>query len=388
MTIMFNISKKSQINACCYALFGLFFILLLTQYGYGVYFLNKIGYPYVEIGLTIGLSALISSILQPIIGRLVDTYRISWHRILLVVNILIALCSILMFLIPTAYIGLVFGLIIVETGCMYPFINYSPFYYEKNGFESNFGIARGFGSLTFTVFSLIIGFIISGNMMIIPMFSLVCSILIGIITILLPDYGIQSEKKERKKITHIISKYPMFVLIVLSMIFFMTFQNMFECYMINILENVGGNISNLGISNSIAAILELPVLFLFVKILNRVSAQKLVIVASLFYILRAIMMLLAQNTYEIYLAQTLQILTYAIIIPATVHLTADSIDDNDQYEAQALLSATTTIGLIFASIIGGNILQLYDINLLMICLVVLTVIGCAFGCSTLLFKKK
>ena len=39
--------------------------------------------------------------------------------------------------------------------------------------------------------------------------------------------------------------------------------------MINIVENIGGNISDVGISNSLASVLELPVMFLFIKILNK-----------------------------------------------------------------------------------------------------------------------
>ncbi|WP_407432479.1 hypothetical protein, partial [Methanobrevibacter sp.] len=63
------------------------------------------------------------------------------------------------------------------------------------------------------------------------------------------------------------------------------------------------------------------------------------------------------------------------------------IDDEDQYEGQAFLGATVTIGLIFANFLGGIILQLYDINILLIVLIALTVLDSIFAFSTIFFKN-
>ena len=79
--------------------------------------------------------------------------------------------------------------------------------------------------------------------------------------------------------------------------------------------------------------------------------------------------------------------TFAIIIPASVHLTDEIISEEDKNEGQAFMGSTLTIGIIFANLIGGNILQLYDVNLLLVVLVILTVIGCIFEFTTLKFDK-
>ncbi|MBO6111370.1 MAG: hypothetical protein J6P12_11050, partial [Methanobrevibacter sp.] len=77
------ISKENKINCYCYILFGLYFIINLSFYGYGVYFLESFKIPYIVIGITIGVSALITSILQPILGRFIDVHHYSWQKILL-----------------------------------------------------------------------------------------------------------------------------------------------------------------------------------------------------------------------------------------------------------------------------------------------------------------
>lgn len=381
--------ENRKTNICCYLLFGLLFIIMLTVYGYGVYFLKNLGLSYVDIGTTIAISALLASILQPILGRIADTYHYPWQRILLILNLILIISILSMFILPNNHSYLMFALMIIASGCMYPFITYSPFYYEHHGIKTNFGVARGFGSLTFTVFALIIGFALRDmNFMVIPLFSLASSIMMMIIICLLPDYGYKDNFEKRDFRKNIFSKYPVFTLFLVSLIFLMTFQNLFECYMINIIENVGGNISNVGISNSLAAVLELPVMFFFIKILDKADAKKLIIIASLFYIVRSIMICFAQDIVIIYLSQILQMLTFALIVPASVHLTNDLIEDNDQYEAQAFLGATVTVGLIFANFIGGNVLQLYGIDVLLQVLVLLTVLGSVFALITLAFNDK
>ena len=79
--------------------------------------------------------------------------------------------------------------------------------------------------------------------------------------------------------------------------------------------------------------------------------------------------------------------TFAIIIPASVHFTDEIIGEEDKYEGQAFMGATLTIGLIFANFLGGHILQLFDVNLLLVSLVIITVMGCIFASASMLVDK-
>lgn len=184
---MVTLENKNKINCCCYLLFALFFIIFLTIYSYGVFFLNNLGISYSYIGLIIGISALFASILQPLLGRAVDIHHFSWQKILVFLNIVIIIAVLAMFLLQNVWCSVMFSIMIIVSGVMYPFINYSPFYYEHHGAETNFGVARGFGSLSFSIFASVIGFMLTDfNIMIIPLFSLVSAILMIIVIHLLP----------------------------------------------------------------------------------------------------------------------------------------------------------------------------------------------------------
>lgn len=385
-----NLTRANKVNIYCYALYGLYATITLSIVGYGVYFLESFGFSYMEIGMTTGIAALISSIIQPLIGRLADIRQYSWKNILIILVVIMLMSSLAIFIVPDSYIIFLFGLIVITLGCVYPFLNAGVFYYESHGIKTNFGVSRGFGSLTYTVVAALLGFMLSkSNVMIINWYSVVACFIMLLVVSSLPYYGsIQSEENKTKKgKRNVLLKYPMFALIFISVTLFMIFHNVYMSYMISIFENVGGNITDVAIANSLGAFLELPTMFLFYKLLERFSAKQLVIIASICYVVRSLMIYAATDPMGIYLSLILHMVTFAIIIPACVHVTDEIMSEEDKYEGQAFAGATLTIGVIFANLLGGNILQLYGVNVLLIILVAITVIGCLFALATLFFRE-
>lgn len=385
-----NLAKINKINIYCYALYCLYAIFSLTILGYGVFFLEKLGFSYMEIGLTIGISALVSSLIQPMIGRYADMKQYSWKNILIILTLIMLISSMGIFVAPKSIVIYLFSIMIIVLGCLYPFMNTGVFYYEDHGVDTNFGVSRGFASLSYMIFSAITGVIlINHDFMVINVFSVAAAILMLIVLFFLPYYGsnVKVEHTSKSLKNNVLIKYPIFTLIFIAMTLFMMFHNTFLCYMINIFENLGGNITDVSAANSLGALLELPVMFLFYKLLERISAKKLILIASFFYVARSIMIYAAQDTLTIYLSFILHMLTFAIVIPASVHFANEVLDEADTYEGQAFMGSTITIGLIFANLIGGNILHVYDIHLLLVVLVVMTVLGCLFAVASMIVDR-
>ena len=238
------------------------------------------------------------------------------------------------------------------------------------------------------IFAAIVGMMIVGkNVMIINVFTTISAFIMLFIVYLFPYYGsnVSVENKSKGFKNNVLLKYPIFTLIFISVTLFMIFNSLFMCYLINIFENVGGTIADVSMANSLGAFLELPTMFLFTRLLQKVSAKKLLIMATLLYVVRSFMVLTAQDTIGIYLSILLQMFTFAIILPASVHLTDEIVDDEYKNEGQAFMGATVTIGLIFANLLGGNLLEFFDIKLLLMALVVVSIIGSLFALATLKF---
>lgn len=384
-----NLTKTNKVNIYYYALYALYAIITLSIVGYGVYFLENLGFSYIEIGMTTGISAIISSLIQPLIGRLADIRQYSWKNILIVLSAIMLVAALAIFFVPNFYIIFLFGLIVIAIGCVYPFLNAGIFYYESKGIKTNFGVSRGFGSLAYMILAGIVGYVLVDNdVMIINWISVIASLILLLVVCMLPYYGSTTETikgKSKNVKNNVLLKYPVFTLIFISVTLFMIFHNVFMSYMISIFENVGGNISDVGIANSLGAFLELPIMFLFYKLLERFSARKLIIIASFCYVARALVIFAAQDPMGIYFSLILHMFTFAIIIPASVHITDELMAEEDKYEGQAFMGATLTIGVIFANVLGGNVLQFYDVNMLLVLLVIITVMGCASALATFLF---
>ena len=395
-----NLMKINKINVYCYAFFAIYAVITLSVFGFGVYFLEEMGFSYVAIGMTIGLSALIASIIQPLIGRFADIKQYSWKNILIAFAVIMLICSLGIYIAPHSLLIILFGINIIVFGCMYPFINQAVFYYEDHGIKTNFGVSRGFGSLAYMIFASVLGVLLAKtNIMIINTFTLVSSIAMLIVLYLAPYYGSNidnddgtgsSENKRKTKgfRNNVIIKYPIFTLAFIAVTLLMVFHNIFMAYMIDIFKNVGGTVTDVALASSIAAFLELPTMFLFAKLLERISAKKLIVIASLFYVARSVIILIANTTTGIYISLVLQMVSFAIMIPASVHLTNELMADEDKYEGQSFMGSTQTIGIIFGNFIGGNILQFFDVDLLLIVLVILTVMGSLFALSTLVVGEK
>lgn len=370
---------------CLYAIFN------LTIFGLGVYFLESLGCSYAEIGMTIGISALVSTIVQPLIGRYADKKQYSWKNILLILSGIMMICSLAMFFAPDFLVIYIFAIMVIVVGAIYPFLNTGVFYYGDHGVDTDYGISRGFASLSYMAFSAIIGFFLIGrDVMVINGFTLAAAVIMIFIVCLLPYYGsnVDIENKSEGFKNNVLLKYPLFTLIFIAVALFMIFHHIFVCYMINIFQNLGGGIADVTAANSLGALLELPTMFLFYKILKKVSVKKLFLLASALYVVRALIVFTAQDTTAIYISVIMQMFTFAIIIPASVHLANSIVDDEDKYEAQAFMGATLTIGLIFANLLGGNILYWFDINVLLASLLFFAVMGCIFAFSTLLIDGK
>lgn len=356
-------------------------IVTLTTLGFGVYFLEHFGFSFIGIGTAMAVSSLIASILQRGLGRLQDARQYSWKNILIVLNIIMLISSLAIFIAPPFMLLILFGVIVVAVGCMYPFLNSAVFYYQHNGIQTNFGVSRGFASLSY-----MIGAIIMGNMllyfgvMVINYFSAISLIIMIAVLYMLPYYGSYETENRRSKLKDsVLLKYPMFLFCFIAVTLFMIFHNMFMGYLINIFENVGGNIQDVSIANSLGALLELPTMFLFSRIMEKVSVKKLIIFASFCYIIRALIVLFAHSTAGIYLSFLFHMLSFAIIIPASVQLTDEIMDKDEKYEGHTLIGSTLTFGAIFSYFIGGSIIDTYGVNTMLVVLVAITVAGCIFS---------
>ena len=125
-----------------------------------------------------------------------------------------------------------------------------------------------------------------------------------------------------------------------GIVLLMSFHNIVHTYMIQMIEPLGGDSAAMGTAFSIEALMELPVMFGFYKLIQRFSPSALIAFAGAAFILKALAYIIAGSVTGIYLAQSLQMLSYAIFISASVYYANEKMETGDQVTGQSYMTAS------------------------------------------------
>lgn len=154
------------------------------------------------------------------------------------------------------------------------------------------------------------------------------------------------------------------------------FQNsVLNSYLIQILENVGGNSNQMGQLFSFMAVLELPGLFFFTQIRKKLSCQFMLKLSSVAFAFKIFLTYLAGSVSFIYIAFLFQLISFPLFLSSSVHLVDEVMDKNEAVKGQSLITSMMTLSTVFASFIGGFVLDLSGASSLLLISSILAVIG-------------
>lgn len=387
--------KMDAINIKYKALHGFYWMLYCLPTGYITVFLLAQEVSASVIGTITALSSILAAAGQLIVGNITDSCkRLSWKGILLIIGSIEAVILLLLILFQnnSPACTALFPAFLVLMYLQMPLINASIFYYTSRGLHLDFGSARGMGSVTYAFISFIAGQTIvrTGEIAVIYLSLIVLAGLI-MITILMPSMEntkqsstgelptshVHEKGKRHVGVFAFSRRYPRFMLVLLGSILIMAFHNISHTYMIQIMESVGGDSAAMGTAFSIEAIAELPVMFGFYKLIQRFSPDKLMVVSGLAFVLKSVAYLLASGVMTLYLAQILQMFSYAVFASASVYFANERMRPEDKVTGQSYMTATVSIGAVVGNFLGGQILTAAGVQGLLIGSVLLTAAGAA-----------
>ena len=396
--------NETKVNLAYKALHGFYWMLYCLTTGYTTVLLLSHGFSSSIIGVIAAVSSILAAVGQLAVGNFTDRCRrITWKNIFLIIGALEAVSlAVLVICKDMAVINAVFfPLFTILMYFQMPLVNSAVFYYTSRGMKVDFGSARGMGSLTYAFISFVAGQLIVriGESVIIYLSILV---LAGMLldVLLMPcraesrdaaeaiaapeetaaaeatdrtlassseDSGITApEASARGGIVGFAARYPDFMLVLAGSILLMAFHNIGHTYMIQIMESVGGDSATMGTAFSIEAIMELPIMFGFYKLIKHVSADNLMIVSGIAFALKALTYLLATSVTALYLAQILQMFSNAIFILASVYYADKKMDAEDKVTGQSYMTASISIGAVLGNFLGGQVLSAAGLHLMLL----------------------
>ena len=129
-------------------------------------------------------------------------------------------------------------------------------------------------------------------------------------------------------------------------------------------ETGAGVESTQGTALFIQAMVELPTMFGFALLLKRMSVEKILAVAAIFYSIKHVLVLVACNAGSVplfYAAMVLQMLSFAAITPGIVYFANKHVAGADQNKGQAVFATANTVGGLLASFVGGWMFELIGV---------------------------
>lgn len=240
----------------------------------------------------------------------------------------------------------------------------------------NYGAARGTGSVAFAPVSVLIGKLLEGvgTQVLDEIFFtfillqaaallLLCLSIRGSVSAGESDY--RSRSSSSSFLEFFQENRRFFGLLAgVSLLFFT--HNLVNNYLINVVRSVNGDTSDMGLLSGFTAFMEIPMMFLYDRLLRRFSCEATVRFASSVFVLKALAIALAPGMGGLYCANTLQLLSFAMITPAMVEYVNRNIDHKDSAKGQALAFGMVTLGNILSSAIGGPLYDAFPVRIVLL----------------------
>lgn len=359
--------------------------LTAAMLAFATIFLMDKGFANSNIGVILALCSVSSILIQTFFANFTVKFPNLRLQDILTGNLtLVILGAMLLLVVPNAFLFML-TIILTYSFAMSatPFLNSLAFVYEDEGIHINYGLGRGFGSLSYAVVTLILGYAIeatSSNILPIVYISFACLFIIMVRSYRLSEEPLgemmqneeveetakikeNSQLKRTDKVASIpveqqslkdfLTKYRYLFLVIIGLALTLFGQSIVNTFMIHVVKPLGGDSSTVGVAIFLAAIVEVPVMMNFDKLLERRSAGFWLKVAMLFYIAKITLLYFATSLWMVYLSQMLQFGSYAIAYPAAVQYVKRAVTKADLFKGQTLFTISTTMSSVFASFFGG-----------------------------------
>ena len=367
-----SLSKRLTLRYGLYQLF--YFAATAGTGGFAATYLMDKGLAMSQIGLILAMINIVSCLLQPFLGDIADRLKgFVLPKMLGILFLIAGVCyMVLQVFSPTAWgISVLYIVGGVTVSVATAISNAVCAYYAKRNYQINFGLGAAAGSLSYSLASLGLGYMISG--LGVDWMIWITLLFLGILICLVLGYPKVEERTQEMDKTKphkgdtisLISfskKYKYFTGTVVGIMFIAMCHAMSENYLINLFERMGGGSEHVGTALFIACISAVPFLTVFDRVQAKTGVFILMRLSGIFYALKAFLLMQASTVTGVYLIVLLQSCTYGFMYPAIYYFAKDRIGDSDMAKGQALAMSLYTLGLAFGSYAGGKLIEVLGLN--------------------------
>ena len=379
--------NTKQLNIEYFSLQSLFWMIYCMVVGFSVTYLLSCGYSNSEAGYILASANICALVLQPFFADLADrSKRINAMTIFLVSIVIIFVCSIGLFFISarSVLLTLIYVVMITLANAVIAFLTSVQFLMDTSKSKINFGLCRAGGSLCFAILSAAMGILIERiGMKSIPTALFIITFLIIILCMYITRHRIYTTYESTNALTHqksssllvFFKENPKFTVLSIGMLFIYYAHAFITNFTISIVRNVGGDHREMGYLIAFMALMELPGMIGFKEISRRFKVSSLLLFSMMMFSVKAIIVWLSPSLMTLTFGFALQVVSFALYIPASVQYANIMIDEKDTVKAQMMFNLMQVGGAVFSSIIGGWLIDFSGISHALLVGAILSCIG-------------
>lgn len=364
------------------ALMALYWAAFCAVMSFFVTFLLWLGFSSTSAGLVVALGNVGGVALQPLAAGWAARRRHGVHR--MAVGLAAALMALGLVLVPARRLPLAAAaLMVAMCAVLYALqgiVNALGMGYENAGLRCNFGLARGVGSAGYAAASFALGALtarFTPGALPWAYAAIFLTTLLLVLALPRAEAPGWQPAAPRGGTAAFLRRYPRYTAVLAASVLLFLCYNLFTTYMIQIVRGLGGDTGAMGVVLGLGALVELPAMALVGRLRGRFSAGGMMLFSSVFLTIKALLIAFAPSVAFIYLAQAVQPLSYALIIPASVYYTNEALAPADRVLGQALMVTTSSLASVFAGLLGGPLIDRLGLRAMMLTAVALSVCGAA-----------
>ena len=384
-----------------------YFMAFCTLHAYAAVYLLDRGFTNTQIGLLLAVANITSALAQPMVASLIDRQGMFTNRnVMIICAGIIAAGSALLLVADTnkILVFIVFALIYMIQFTYMPVMTALNFEYQNHGINIIYGLARGLGSAGFAITSALVGGIVEKEGVRILLYLNIVIMAVQMVIVYFfklpkdaktgengkPDESVNdiNSEEEASSLTAFLGKYPAFVLMLTGTVLIFFTHNMLNDYLIQIVRPLGGSEKHLGYATFIAAFLELPTMAAMTFFSKKLSMRVMLVISGIAFTVKALIMTLATNIPMVYISQSMQLLAYAVFIPASAYYVSQNISETDQVKGQAFVTSCFTLSGVFSSLLCGVILDHMGVKAMLVIGLIVSVAGAALLTRAMLSTKR
>jgi PPP family 3-phenylpropionic acid transporter len=346
-------------------------------------FLLEKGFTTAQVGTLLASGNILSCIVQPILADRADRSGAQMiNRYIIGLTGLCGACftAIQLLPLPQWLFGLLYLMGVFTFDAMMPLLNSVCVAYNQQSYKINYGVGRGIGSFAYSLAALAIGKVIAG-MGADWMIWIVLVLLVGNVAVTLGYPRLDAQELREKQVSECCSipvffkRYKWYCVSLLGVMLLAMFHAMTENYLIKIMGRLGGDSGSVGVALFIATAIEMPVILWFDTVRKHIPDNRLLKLAGLSFLLKAVLFLIAPSVTSIYLIQLLQATSYSFLSPTQLYYANAKVQQADMVKGQAFITASYTLGCAIGNFTGGQLLAHFNVVTLLIAGIVMAAAG-------------